>query len=105
MSPFYEQFSRTNKGAWIIHHSQKTAGTVNGAAEFPALDAAGKAAALLSQMAATSLAMIPNTKAVRKRPEGECYGIPPTRKVWCREWADDAVEPSELLELRPRLRE
>lgn len=44
MSPFYEQIQSPNKGAWVIHHSQKTAGTVNGAAEFPALDAAGKAA-------------------------------------------------------------
>jgi hypothetical protein len=54
MSSFYEEIAAHNKGAWVIHHSQKTATTVNGAAEFPAMDAAGKSAALLSQMAATS---------------------------------------------------
>ena len=58
MPTFYEQFQPPNKGAWVIHHSQKTASTLNGAAEFPALDAAGKAAALLSQMAATSQATL-----------------------------------------------
>ena len=58
MPPFYEQIQSHNKGAWLIHHSQKTASTVNGAAEFPALDAAGKAAALLSQMAETSQATL-----------------------------------------------
>jgi hypothetical protein len=58
MASFYEQIQPHNKGAWVIHHSQKTASTVNGAAEFPALDAAGKAAALLSQMAATSQATL-----------------------------------------------
>jgi hypothetical protein len=62
MSPFYEQIQFHNKGAWVIHHSQKTAGTVNGAAEFPALDAAGKAAALLSQMAATSQATLDKSR-------------------------------------------
>jgi hypothetical protein len=62
MSPFYEQIQSHNKGAWVIHHSQKTAGTVNGAAEFPALDAAGKAAALLSQMTATSPATLDKSR-------------------------------------------
>jgi len=54
MSRFYDQIQARSKGAWVVHHSQKTAATVNGAAEFPALDAAGKAAALLSQLAATA---------------------------------------------------
>lgn len=58
MPSFYEKIQTDHKGAWVIHHSQKTASTVNGAAEFPALDAAGKAASLLSQMAATSQATL-----------------------------------------------
>ena len=62
MPPFYEQIQSHNKGAWVIHHSQKTAGTINGAAEFSALDAAGKAAALLSQMAATSQASLDRSR-------------------------------------------
>jgi hypothetical protein len=62
MSTFYEQIQAHHKGAWVIHHSQKTAGTVNGPAEFPALDAAGKAAALLSQMAATSQAALDKSR-------------------------------------------
>jgi hypothetical protein len=62
MSTFYEQIQAHNKGAWVIHHSQKTAGTVNDPAEFPALDAAGKAAALLSQMAATSQATLDKSR-------------------------------------------
>lgn len=51
MSGIYDGISVKNKGAWIVHHSQKTSATVNGAAEFPAFDAAGKASALLSQLA------------------------------------------------------
>jgi hypothetical protein len=62
MPPFYETIQSHNKGAWVIHHSQKTASTINGAAEFPALDAAGKAAALLSQMAATAQATLEKSR-------------------------------------------
>ena len=53
MARFYEGIQARSKGAWVVHHGQKTSATVNGAAEFPALDAAGKAASLLSQLAAT----------------------------------------------------
>lgn len=53
MSNFYQQIAKRNRGAWVVHHAQKTAATVNGSAEFPALDTAGKAASLLSQLAAT----------------------------------------------------
>lgn len=42
----------------MVHHGQKTAATTNGGAEFPALDTAGKAASLLSQLAATEEATI-----------------------------------------------
>jgi len=53
MSNFYDSLSTRNKGAWVVHHGQKTSVTINGAAEFPALDVAGKAASLLSQLAAS----------------------------------------------------
>jgi hypothetical protein len=47
--------SRTKQtaGAWIVHHGHKVAADINGASEFPALDTSAKAAALLSQLAAT----------------------------------------------------
>jgi hypothetical protein len=45
--------TRQTLGAWIVHHGQKTASDINGAAEFPALDTAAKAAGLLSQLSAT----------------------------------------------------
>lgn len=53
MSDFYDDMEARNKGAWVVHHGKKTSGTVNGSAEFPALDAAGKAASLLSQLSST----------------------------------------------------
>jgi hypothetical protein len=53
MAKSYDEIEAPSKGAWVVHHGQKTAATVNGAAEFPALDAASKAASLLSQLAAT----------------------------------------------------
>lgn len=53
MSESYDSLSRESKGAWVVHHARKTAATTGGAAEFSALDAAGKAASLLSQLAAT----------------------------------------------------
>jgi hypothetical protein len=48
-----ETISKQTVGAWVVHHGQKTAADINGAAEFPAIDAAAKAASLLSQLAAT----------------------------------------------------
>jgi hypothetical protein len=53
MSKNYDALEKRSKGAWVVHHGQKTAGTINGAAEFPALDTAAKAASLLSQLAAS----------------------------------------------------
>ena len=53
MSKFYDAIDSPSKGAWVVHHGQKTVSTVNGGAEFPSLDAAGKAASLLSQLAAS----------------------------------------------------
>jgi hypothetical protein len=58
MAKFYDSIQARSKGAWVVHHGQKTAATINGAAEFPALDAAGKAASLLSQLAATDQAAV-----------------------------------------------
>lgn len=58
MKKFYENIVVRSKGAWVVHHGQKTAVTISGSAEFPAIDAAGKAASLLSQLAATNQATI-----------------------------------------------
>src|SRR5579863_5019934 len=58
MSKKYDGLDKRNKGAWIVHHGQKTVATVNGAAEFPALDTAAKAASLLSQLAASEEAIV-----------------------------------------------
>ena len=54
MSNFYDTITTRTKGAWVVHHGQKTTATQNGGAEFPALDAAAKAASLLSQLAASA---------------------------------------------------
>ncbi|MFL5295819.1 MAG: hypothetical protein ACJ798_05495 [Phenylobacterium sp.] len=51
MSKFYDDMDARTKGAWVVHHGQKTNAAVSGPAEFPALDVAGKAASLLSQLA------------------------------------------------------
>jgi hypothetical protein len=68
MTTFYDRIEQSSKGAWVVHHSQKAAATVNGAAEFPALDAAGKAASLLSQLAATAQSTLdaPRVQALAK---------------------------------------
>jgi len=68
MTKSYDQIAPRTKGAWVVHHGQKTTATVNGAAEFPALDAAGKAASLLSQLAATDQTVIdpPRVNALAK---------------------------------------
>jgi hypothetical protein len=59
MSKRYDAISKKEKGAWVVHHAQKTASTQNASAEFPAIDAAGKASSLLSQFAASDEAVIP----------------------------------------------
>lgn len=57
-SDFYGKIAVKHKGAWVVHHGQKTSATMNGAAEFPAIDTAGKAASLLSQLAASDEATL-----------------------------------------------
>jgi hypothetical protein len=68
MKEFYDRIQARTKGAWVVHHGQKTAAIVNGASEFPALDAAGKAASLLSQLAATDQLIVekPRVNALAK---------------------------------------
>lgn len=53
MSSTYDGLSKASKGAWVVHHGQKTSGTMGAGAQFPALEVAGKAASLLSQFAAS----------------------------------------------------
>jgi hypothetical protein len=86
---FYEDISAATKGAWVVHHGQKTNGTVNGAAEFPALDAAGKAASLLSQLAATEQTTVEKRKV---EALGRAAGLNPR------------IEVPELLKLLERKR-
>lgn len=62
MSKFFDQLDARTRGAWVVHHGQKAAGALNAAAEFPALDTAGKAASLLSQLAATDQVAISASK-------------------------------------------
>ena len=45
---------RETKGAWVVHHGQKVALDVRGAAEYPAIDEAAKAATLISRLAETN---------------------------------------------------
>ena len=59
---FYDSIDAPSRGAWVVHHGQKTASTVNGPAEFPALDAAAKAVSLLSQLASTEESTIEDFK-------------------------------------------
>jgi hypothetical protein len=49
----YDRLSKASKGAWVVHHSQKTSGAMGAGAQFPALEVAGKAALLLSQFASS----------------------------------------------------
>ncbi len=62
MTTFYEKIKPSNKGAWVVHHGHKTASTLKGSAEFPAIDAAAKAASLLSQLAATEETNVENSR-------------------------------------------
>jgi hypothetical protein len=71
---YYEDIEKHSKGAWVVHHGRKTAGTVNGAAEFPALDTAGKAASLVSQIAATHQSRL---AAPRVEALGRAAGLNP----------------------------
>ncbi|WP_213740183.1 hypothetical protein [Bradyrhizobium sp. dw_411] len=62
MNTRYENIPKKEKGAWVVHHSQKTASTQNASAEFPAIDAAGKASSLLSRFAANEELLIPKKR-------------------------------------------
>jgi hypothetical protein len=62
METRYDKMERPSVGAWVVHHGQKTVATVGGAAEFPSLDTAGKAASLLSQLAATDESTVEKAK-------------------------------------------
>lgn len=62
MNSYYDGIDKRARGAWAIHHAQKTAATVNGSAEFSALDTAGKAASLLSQLAATDQTIVDKSR-------------------------------------------
>lgn len=64
MTTFYDGLDLPTKGAWVVHHGQKTASTVNAAAEFSALDAAGKAATLLSQFAASEQSLVDSSRVI-----------------------------------------
>lgn len=54
VSETYNSLSKASKGAWVVHHGQKASQAVGGGAQFPAIEAAGKAASLLSQFAASN---------------------------------------------------
>ena len=81
MATRYDSIPKKEKGAWVVHHSQKTASTQNASAEFPALDAAGKAASLLSQFAASEQSVIPKktvdafAQAAGLNPKTELYSL------------------------------
>ena len=68
MADYYENIEKRARGAWAVHHAQKTAATLNGSAEFSAIDTAGKAASLLSQLAATDQTVVdrPRLEALAK---------------------------------------
>jgi hypothetical protein len=81
MTTRYDAIPKKEKGAWVVHHSQKTASTQNAPAEFPAIDAAGKASSLLSQFAASEQAVIPKkivdafAQAAGLNPKTELYSL------------------------------
>jgi hypothetical protein len=81
MANKYDNIPKKDKGAWVVHHSQKTAATQNAAAEFPALDAAGKASSLLSQFAGSEETEIPKkvvdafARAAGLNPKTELFSL------------------------------
>src|SRR5579862_7004142 len=50
--------SRENTGAWVIHHGRKIVLDTKGAAEYPAIDQAAKAATLLAKLGETDQAIV-----------------------------------------------
>jgi hypothetical protein len=81
MAKRYDAIPKKEKGAWVVHHAQKTASTQNASAEFPAIDAAGKASSLLSQFAASEQSLIPKAtvdafaQAAGLNPKTELYSL------------------------------
>lgn len=73
--------AKETKGAWIAHHGQKVALDAHGAAEFPAIDEAAKAANLLSRLGETNEAVLDNTtvqavaRAAGLNPRYELEGL------------------------------
>lgn len=64
MSDYYKNIEKRTKGAWTVHHARKTASAVHAAAEFAAIDTAGKAASLLSQLASNDQEQIDKQRVV-----------------------------------------
>lgn len=62
MTKSYDGLNNKTKGAWIIHHGQKAHSSIDGGAAFPALETAGRAAALLSSLAATDEITLPKSR-------------------------------------------
>src|SRR5687768_15205978 len=54
--------TKETQGDWIIHHGSKIAMDANGAAEFPAIDEAAKAATLLAKLGEARQTTIPLTE-------------------------------------------
>lgn len=52
---------KENVGAWVVHHGKKIALDSSGAAEFPAIDQAAKAATLLAKLGETNEASVAKT--------------------------------------------
>ncbi len=81
MTKRYDTIPKKEKGAWVVHHAQKTASAQNASAEFPAIDAAGKASSLLSQFAASEQSVIPKkmvdafAQAAGLNPKTELYSL------------------------------
>lgn len=65
------------QGAWIVHHGEKVVLDANGAAEFPAIEQAAKAASLLTKLAASDDSLLTPqevegvAKAARLNPKRE----------------------------------
>ncbi|MFT3941042.1 hypothetical protein [Rhodopseudomonas sp.] len=81
MTTKYDAISKKEKGAWVVHHAYKTAAAQNASAEFPAIDAAGKASSLLSRLAASEQSVIPKptvdafAQAAGLNPKTELYSV------------------------------
>jgi hypothetical protein len=114
MGKRYDAIPKKEKGASVVHHAQKTASTQNASAEFPAIDAAGKASSLLSQFAAGEQSVIPTVDAFAQaaglNPKTELYSLlemPKRRRLMDTSTTGEvpvtALLPSKLRRRRVRL--